>query len=105
MKEIFFNVINSPNVILLAIIYLIISCITTYDIRITQAKRNGILSVEEPDLPKWISLLFWIEWITLIIISILDWKFAIILFVLKFILKVLPVLETIGKILVQPFRK
>jgi len=105
MTEFFTNALKSPLIIGLTIAYLILASITTFGIRITQAKKNGTWSVDEPDLPKWTGILFWLEWIVFIIILILNWKFGIALFILKFILKVLPVLETIGNILMRPFRK
>lgn len=96
---------GSTTVILLTIAYGIFASITTFDIRIIQAKKNGILSPEEPMLPKWVSLIYWLEWIVFFIIIFLNWKFGIIIFVSKFILKVLPVLETIGNIIMSPFKK
>jgi len=43
MIELFNTAINSPIIIVITILYAITSAITTFDIRMTQAKRNGIL--------------------------------------------------------------
>jgi hypothetical protein len=85
--------------------YLLVSSITTFGIRITQAKRNGTWPNNEPDLPTWTSVFYWVEWIIFIIIAYMNWRYAIALYLFKFILKVLPVLEIIGNILMKPFRK
>lgn len=95
---------NSPLLLVITIIYFIISSITTFGIRITQAKKNGTWDYSEPDLPKWTDSLYILETIILIIILILNWKFGIAIYILKFILKVLPVLEIFGNILMRPFR-
>lgn len=95
---------NSPLLLILTVIYFIISSITTFGIRITQAKKNGTWDNSEPDLPRWTDSFYVLETIILIIILILNWHLGIAVYVLKFILKVLPVLETIGNILMRPFR-
>ncbi|MGY8911175.1 MAG: hypothetical protein ACKVIG_15140 [Flavobacteriales bacterium] len=96
---------ESPIILTLSILYLIFSSITTFGVRITQAKKNGTWDENEPDLPNWTSIFYWLDTIVIIYIAVLNWRFAIALFFLKFILKVLPVLEIIGNILMRPFRK
>ena len=95
---------NSPIIIFLTILYVVTSAITTFDIRMTQAKRDGSLSPDEPALPSWVDLVFWADWAIIIVLLFLDWKFAILLFVIRFILKVLPVLEVIGNVIMSPFK-
>ena len=94
---------NSPILIGLTILFGIIASITTLDIRLIQAKKSGALPVDEPGLPKWVSILYWIEWLTFGVIVYLNWKYAIIVFATKFLLKVFPVLEIVGNILMSPF--
>lgn len=96
---------DTPTLIGLTVAYGIISSITTFDIRLIQAKRNGTLPPDEPDLPKWVAALYWLEWIIFAVMVYLNWQYALIVFAIKFALKVLPVLETIGNILMSPFKK
>lgn len=79
-------------------------CITTFDIRIIQAKRSGNLPPDHPDLPGWVAILHWFDWIFKATLLVLNWRYAIGVIVVMFILKVLPVLETIGNILMAPFK-
>lgn len=95
---------NSPVLIGLAIAYGIVASITTFDIRLIQAKKSGLLPADEAILPSWIAIFHWLEWFIFIAMFLLNWKFALIAFVVKFILKVLPVLEIIGNILMSPFK-
>ena len=62
MMTLFNTAFNSPIIIFLAILYVVTSAITTFDIRMTQAKRNGSLSPDEPALPSWVGLIFWADW-------------------------------------------
>ncbi|KAF2511231.1 hypothetical protein [Flavobacterium foetidum] len=96
---------DSPVLVGLTIAYGIISAITTLDIRIIQAKKNGTLPYDEPNLPKWVEMLYWLEWLVFIVMVYLNWKYALLVFAIKFILKVLPVLEIIGNFLMMPFKK
>ena len=77
---------------------------TTFDIRIIQAKRRGDLPPDHPDLPGWVAILHWFDWIFKATLLVLNWRYAIGVIVVMFILKVLPVLETIGNILMAPFK-
>ena len=96
---------ETPLILILTITYLFCSSITTFGVRITQAKRNGTWNKNEPDLPNWTNIFYFLEWGLIIYIVILNWRFAIALMFFKFILKVLPVLEIIGNILMRPFKK
>lgn len=104
MIELFNTAISSPIVIIITVLYAITSAITTFDIRMTQAKRNGSLPSDEPMLPKWVALVFWVDWMLIIALILLNWKYAILVFVIRFILKVLSVLEIIGNVLMSPFK-
>lgn len=90
--------------VLLIIIYFLLASITTFDMRLTQAKMVGELS-DDIALPKWVALLYWFEWGVLVVMFYLNWKQAILIWVLQYLLKILPVLEVIGNILMSPFRK
>lgn len=90
---------------ILAAVYFLTSSITTFDMRMVQAKRRGDLPADEAMPPSWVALFYWIDWIIIIILLFLNWKLAILIFIIRFILQVLPVLETIGNILMRPFKK
>ena len=94
----------TPLIIGLTIAYFIVASITTFDLRMTQAKRQGTLPPDEPMLPAWVGVFDWLQWIIFIVLLYLNWKYALVLFVIKFVLKVLPVLETVGNILMSPFK-
>lgn len=88
----------------LTVAYFFVASISTFDLRLIQAKRDGTLPPDEPDLPKWVVVFDWLMWAIWLALAYLNWKYALVLFVIKFILKVLPVLETIGNILMSPFK-
>ena len=90
--------------IVLTVVYFLVASITTFDIRLIQAKRDGTLPPEEPDLPEWVGLFNFVLWGIWITLLIMDWKYAFAVFVVKFVLKVLPVLETIGNVLLVPIK-
>ncbi len=96
---------DSPILIGLTVAYGIVSSITTLDIRIIQAKKNGTLPADEPNLPKWVAILYWFEWIIFIAIVYFNWKYALVIFAIKFILKVLPILEIVGNLIMTPFKR
>jgi len=104
MITLFTTVINSPSLITLTIFFAITSSITTFDKRLIQAKRDGRLPPDEPMLPTWVGLIAWLHWGIGLTLILLNWKYAILLFVIKFVLSVLPVLETVGNVLMSPFR-
>ena len=91
---------TSPLYLTLTIAYFVVASITTLDIRLHQAKASG---QDFGMLPPWVGIFPFMQWGLFIALFVLNWKIAIGLFILKFILKVLPVLETIGNILMAPF--
>jgi len=94
----------TPLIIGLTVAYFFVASIITFDIRMTQARRDGRLPSDEPMLPAWVGVFVWMQWAIFLVLLYLNWKYALILFVIKFVLKVLPVLETIGNVLMRPFR-
>jgi len=96
--------INSPLIIILTALFAVTSSITVFDKRMIQAKRSGALPADEPMLPSWVGIIAWIHWGLLLALLILNWKYAVVLYIAKFILSVLPVLEIAGNILMRPFR-
>lgn len=91
--------------IILTIVFIITSSIVTLDKRLIQAKRNGTLPPDEPILPLWVGLIVWIHWGLALALLLINWKYAIIVFIAMFLLAVLPVLEIIGNMLMSPFKQ
>ncbi|MBK7803730.1 MAG: hypothetical protein IPJ55_13895 [Chloracidobacterium sp.] len=91
----------SPLYLTLIIIYFVVASITRFDTRLIQAKMQG---QDFGELPGWTGFFSWAQWGLFCALAILNWRVAIGLFVLKFILKFLPVLETIGTLLMSPFK-
>jgi len=94
----------TPPIIALTVAYFVAASVDTFDTRLIQAKKAGTLPPDQPMLPGWtiaFTLAMWAIFITLIY---LNWKYPLALFAVKFVLKVLPVLETIGNILMSPFK-
>jgi hypothetical protein len=96
--------IDSPLLITLTVLFAITSSITVFDKRMIQAKRSGVLPADEPMLPSWVGIIAWIHWGLLLALLILNWKYAVVVYIAKFILSVLPVLEIAGNMLMRPFR-
>ncbi|WFC40548.1 hypothetical protein [Pseudoxanthomonas sp. SE1] len=95
----------SPWLIGFAIALFVSSSITTLDKRIVQAKKSGVLPPDHQNLPTWFGALHILDWILLIALLILNWRVGLAIWVIIFALKVLPVLETIGNVLMRPFRR
>lgn len=91
----------SPLYLGLAGLYFLVASIVIFDTRLIQAKKRGEI---HPELPRWISIFYMVQIVLFWSLFILNWKYALGLFVIKFILKVLPVLEIIGNILMRSFR-
>ncbi len=81
--ELFNTPIESPVIIIITIIYFITSSIETFDLRLTQAKKAG-QDVEQ--LPTWVNFFYLASWFLFLILFLLNWKYAIVVFVIKFIL-------------------
>jgi hypothetical protein len=94
----------TPLIIGLTVAYFLVASISTFDLRLTQAKRDGTLPPDEPTLPSWVVVFDWLMWAIFIALLYLNWKYALVLFAIKFVLKVVPALETIGNILMSPFK-
>jgi len=94
----------TPLIVGLTVAYFLVASVTTFDIRMTQAKLQGTLPPDEPTLPVWVGIFVWLQWAIFLALLYLNWKYALLLFAIKFVLKVLPVLETVGNILMVPFK-
>lgn len=96
--------INSPLLILLTILFAITSAITVFDKRLIQANKYRPEFQHDPLLLDWVKWVWWVHGIFLVAIILLNWKYAIVVYLIKFALSVLPVLEVVGNILMSPFK-
>lgn len=92
----------SPVYLTSTVLYFVCASVATFDTRLIQSRWSGI---DLGELPAWTGLFGWLQWAIFCVLAILNWKVAIILFVLKFVLKVIPVLETVGALIMIPFTK
>ncbi len=94
-----------PILTILTIVFVITSSITVFDTALNRAKRRNELPPDEPTLPSWVKFIYWVEIGLALAMVVINWKYAIFVFIICFILgTVLPVLEIIGNILMRPFR-
>ncbi len=112
MSQILFDILNaplnSPLILALSVAYLIVASIRAYDVRLIQAKEKGFYSgvaqrAEGRSLPQWVTAIYWLGWIILLALLILNWPYALALYVALFVLRVLPVLERLGWLLMSSF--
>lgn len=101
--QLFQTPIDHPVLITLIVLYAIAAAVTTYDMRYIQAKRENRLPQGHLEPPYWIGFFAYLLWGTWIAILALSGLFALVLLIVKFILKVVPVLEVIGEELIRPF--
>jgi hypothetical protein len=94
--------------LVLSVLYAVVESIRIYDARLIQAKTRDFDSGVAQDakgmvLPAWVGYVHFAGWVLLAIIVILDWTFAIGLYAVLFVLRVAPVLERIGEMIMRPF--
>jgi len=93
-----------PLLVGLTVAYFVAASVTTFDIRLLQAKRRGALPPGAPMLPPWVALFHWTQWALFLTMLVINWKFALIIFAIKAVLKVLPVLEVLGNVILSPLK-
>lgn len=112
MRELIHDIVsaplNSPLLLALSAIYLLVESIRIYDARLIQAKERGLYSgvaaaAEGRSFPQWVNIFHWAGWIIFVMLLLLNWKYALALYALLFVLRVLPVLERIGSIIMHTF--
>ncbi len=104
MNEAILQLSASPALIALSIALFISYSITTFDKRLIQAKRIGDRPSNIHRLPSWVIVFHILDWVIMITMLIVNWKVALLVWVCFFVLKVLPVFETIGNVLMAPFK-
>ena len=93
---------NSGILIVFVIAYNIVAAINNYDIRLIRDKKAETFPTIKT-LPKWIRYARWMEPGLFFIMLLLNWKFALIPWIIKAILQALLILEFIGYIILYPF--
>ncbi len=95
---------NSPILIVLTVAFAITASITTFDVELFRAKRDGVLPPDEPLLPPWTGVFHLLHWGLCLTLLMLNWKYAVLVFAIQFALSIFPILETIGNVLMSPLR-
>jgi len=93
-----------PVLIGLTVAYFVAASVTTFDIRLIQAKRRRALPPGVPLLPPWVAAFHWAQWTLFLVMLVINWKFAVVVFLIKAVLKVLPVLEVVGNLILSPLK-
>jgi hypothetical protein len=105
MIESILNAIEQPLILWLSGLYIFSEAISIYDTRLIQWKKIGSIPQDTPTPPPWTAIFGILGWVIIIAILFLNWQYALTLMLAVFILKVLPVMETLGEIITQPFVK
>jgi len=95
---------KSPLLAGLTVGFFLLASITTFDKRLIQAQRQGILLPDERTLPPWTAIFKWAEWGIQITLFVLDWRYGLLVYAVGFVLAVLPILETVGNALMAPLK-
>ncbi len=110
ISEIFTIAWQSHITIMLSATYFLLVAASTYDSRLIQQQRNLMSSGVAVDsrnryLPSWAGYLHFIQWGNFLILFYFDWRYAIVLYLALLLLRVLPVMERIGWLLMKAFLK
>jgi len=95
---------HSTSLLILTIAFFITSALTVFDRRLTQAIKRGDVSPDEPSPPFWLGFVYYVHWGIGIALLVINWKYALLVFVVKLILAFLPVLEITGNVMMAPFK-
>jgi hypothetical protein len=95
---------DSPLILVLSVLYILVQAIRIYDVRLIQVKQKGFFSgvaarAEGRTLPPWVGIFHWVGWVIFIGLFLLNWKYAVVFFALK----VLPILENLGELVMRRF--
>jgi len=109
IKNILFApLVDSPVLLIAAILYFFVESIRIYDARLIQGHTRDFHSdvffrAKGRQLPKWVGYVHFLGWVLFIIMLIANWKFAIVYFLCLFVLRVFPILENVGEFLMHGF--
>jgi len=85
------------------LLFLIFASVNVLDTRLKQAELRGESNPQI--MPKFVITFIVLQYVSLAILVFINWKLALVAFVLKFILSVLPVMELLGSLIAKPFHK
>ncbi len=99
----------SPLYLIVLALYFLTSSIKMFDIRMTQAKNgawgeDARQEAQSLTLPGWVGAVFYLDFLLGGLLLLFNWKATLVVWIVRFVLKVLPVLETVGNLLMFPFR-
>jgi hypothetical protein len=99
--------VESPLILALSVAYTIVESIRIYDARLIQVKTRRFYSgvgvkAKGRLLPNWVGYIHFVGWLLFIVILILNWMYAVAFYAFLFLLRVLPVLERIGALIMHP---
>jgi hypothetical protein len=100
--QVFSTPISTPLVIALTVAYGMCAAITAFGACITQAKRVGYLAPNKAYVPAWTGLFAILLWAAWTAVFLLNWWYALALFVITYCLKELSVLKHLGAWLLRP---
>lgn len=87
------------TILILNVLFYISLCIVLFDLDYNKTKLP-----EEPDVPKWVNFVYWIEIITWVWILFIDWRFAVLGIVIYYLSGIIPLPQIIGNFLMSPFK-
>lgn len=91
----------STSYITLTVLYFFIYSIVIFDIRLIQEREYN--NNDCGSLPKWVNIFYIVSSIIAGFLIVLNWKLFFALFIVRYILKHFPILETLGSFLMLPF--
>lgn len=95
------SALDSPLILSLTFVYIVSDAISIYDTRLIQWRQNGMIPKDTPSPPNWTGVFGILSWVTIIVTIILEWQYGLLLWLIIYILKIIPVMETIGGVIVK----
>lgn len=94
---------KQPLILWLSIFYIIFEAVSIYDTRLIQWKKLGDIPQDTPTPPAWTAFFGIFGWAIIVILFFLNWPYTLTLMLIVFLLKVAPVMEILGQIIISPF--
>jgi len=87
------------SIVVLNILFYLFLSIALFDLDYKKTKSS-----DDPELPKWIGIIDFASIIFWIILLFINWKYALIGFIVYLISSIIPIPQMIGNILMSPFK-
>lgn len=88
--------------IVVTIAFFLTSAVTKFDVNLTKAISIGDVPPDQARLPDWIGWLFWLHWALIVTLFVLNWRLAILVYVVRSILSFFGIMGIVGGILTLP---